>query len=112
MKNNNFQPELKIPVKKEGREGIYLVEKDEIIDFIVKRVKGRIHCFIGDSPMMIGADWDKTEVKKFIRKEAKQIAIMTEPNFTMKHQLVCLTDNKRYSFDIGEIELKDLEVKQ
>ncbi len=101
----------KIPVTSEGREGVYLITPDDAIEF-VKTLKGKIHNFIGNGGMMLGADWSKKEVVNHLKEDGLRIAILTAPNLTMKHHLVTITpEGKRYSFDVGELTPNDLEAK-
>lgn len=100
-----------IKAKKEGRKGIYLISKKEAIRLVNNFSGKRIHNFLGSGfPMLIGCDWDKKSVIEFFEKKAKKIAIIFEPNLVMKHQLIGLTDNKRYSFDIGEIKKEEIKI--
>lgn len=100
----------KIKVKPEGREGVYIVEKDEAERFVESLPCDTIHNFIGGHAFMLGADWTKSEVINFLR-DAEQVAIVMEPNITMRHHLVALTADKRYSFDVGVIAVEELEVE-
>lgn len=101
----------KIKAKKEGREGVYLINKEEAIKLVNECSGKTIHNFIGEgSPMLIGCDWSKKTVREFLNKKAKSIALLFEPNLVIGHQLVGLTDDKRYSFDIGKIEKSNLTI--
>lgn len=91
-----------------------------------------IHNFIGGSGVLahtfLGCDWKKKDVIKFLNNKMEflvdisgkrekaivtKIAIMVLPDSeTMKHQLVVLTKEKRYSFDVGVIEQKDLLIQK
>ncbi len=91
--------------KPEGRQGCWIIDTETAID-LVGRAKGKyVHCFIGEGfPMLIGADWTKPQVVKFLQETPKlRLALLFEPNLTMKHQLVACTDHKRHAFDVGQI---------
>lgn len=100
----------KIYVTAEGREGAYLISKEEATR-VVKAYPGEeIHHQFQNPPMFLGADHSKEDVLDDIQK-AEKLAIITEPNFTMRHHLVLIFDNKRHAYDIGEIKPSDLLVE-
>jgi len=102
---------MKIKVKPEGREGIYLITNEEAIK-LVKSIKSKhVHHQYQGGTMMIGADWDKKEVLEHLKK-VKKIAIVIEPNLTIGHHLVTVTKTKRNAFDVGEITKKELEISK
>lgn len=98
-----------IKVKPEGREGVYLITKEEALR-VVEEYKGEeIHHQFQGGSMIIGADWDKRDVIEIINK-SERLAILTAPNMTIGHHLVVIANNERNAFDIGKITIKDLEV--
>lgn len=102
---------MKIKVRAEGREGVYLLTKENAIEFINGLEMERIHNFVGAPPLLVGCDWDKQDVADLINKEETLQALLLEPNFTLAHQLVCTTNTKRYMFDVGAITTDDIEVQ-
>ena len=101
----------KIKVKPEGREGIYLVEKDEIINWIKKNIKGKIHNFIMNGGICLGADWDRKSVYETIQN-ADRIGILTPKSGSanMRHHLSVIKATRHDVFDIGEITEDNLLV--
>ena len=99
----------KIKVKKEGREGVYLVEKEEIKRFIKLEKLKTIHSFIPSSFMMIGADHDIKSVLTDI-DNAERIGILTGKAQigNLGHALSIISNNKLELYDIGKITDKDL----
>ena len=71
-----------------------------------------IHNFGGNSgPIMIGADWKKSEVIKEIN-QSQRIGLLTGSALAGNrgHGLSVITGNKLEMFDIGEITDDDLDV--
>jgi hypothetical protein len=101
---------MKIQVKPEGREGVFLVEREEALKFVTSLEQEKIHNFLGSDFMQFGCNWEKSKVLDFLRDTATSIAILIEPNLTIGHHLVGLTETKRYGFDVGKLGLDDLEV--
>lgn len=103
---------VKLKVTPDGREGIWLIEKENIIDFLNQYLNDQIHNFLGSgSTMVIGADWDKTEVIAKINQSDK-IAILTGESLksNLNHALSVIANNKLYMFDIGEIKEENLQI--
>ena len=116
----------KIKVKPEGREGIYLVEPDEICKWINANLvykpdeddpdpeeKVYIHCYVGDFPTLIGADWSKQKVIEYL-KECDSIGIVIPHQINHAIAGISGSDEKgwtRYLFDIREITEDMLEVQ-
>jgi hypothetical protein len=88
-----------IPGTPEGRPGVWLVTPETAAALVDAAPGDRVHCFLG----MIGADWDKPAVEAFVRRPDARVALVFPPNFTLRHQLVVLTDDRR-AFDVGEID--------
>ena len=102
---------MKLKVKPEGREGVWLAEKEDVVDFLLQYEEDTIHNFIPGCGMMLGADWDKEGVIRKVN-EAERIAILTGDPFksNMRHALSVIADNELFMFDIGDIE-NDLVVE-
>lgn len=101
----------KLVVKSEGREEIYLVEKDDIKEFIKSKKLKIIHNFIPSGPMMIGADHEVESVLEDIDR-ADKLAILTgsaQAN-NLGHALALITNEKLEMYDIGKITESDLLV--
>lgn len=103
---------MKIEGKKEGREGIWLLDPAEASKLIRELPEETVHNFIGSGSLMIGTDWDKSDVIEMIQREGVRIALLFPPNVTMLHQLVICTDHRRYGFDVGKISEDVMEEKE
>lgn len=103
--------EIKIKVKPEGREGVWLIEKTEAINLVNKVTWEKIHCYIGDG-VFFGADYKKSSVIKAIKK-AERIALLTGKSLqnNLNHALAVIKDNELNMFDIGEITVEQLEIQ-
>lgn len=55
-----------IKVKREGRDGVYIISPEELIKKINALTIKRFHSFKGNPPLMIGADWDKEDILNHI----------------------------------------------
>ena len=101
----------KIKVKPEGREDVWLIEKEEAIKLIRKFPAKEIHNFIATRNLPIGCNWKKSSVIKTI-KQAESIGILTgmKRRNNLNHSLSVIKDNKLYMFNIGEITTDDLDV--
>ncbi len=102
---------MKIKVKPEGRDGVWIADKDSVIDFIMNYEHKQIHNFLPNGGMMLGCDLSKREVLKQV-KYAERLAILTGDslNGNMRHALSVIVENKLSIFDIGEITESDLLV--
>ena len=99
----------KIKVSLEGRDEIYLIDKNEAKKMINDIKWKNIHHQFQSNGMFIGTDWTKTEVLELI-DNARGMALDLEPNFTLGHHFVVLADNGRNAFDVGNITKKDIEI--
>ena len=100
---------MKLIVKPEGREGIYIPEKENLKKFIKSRKLEAIHNFIPSGFMVIGADHAVKEVLEDVNR-AKRLAVFTDPHANMGHSLALIYQNKLECYDIGKITKEDLEV--
>lgn len=105
----------KVVVKPEGREGIWLLSPLEAEKLVKTQLgKGRYihHQYANGSPMIVGADWTRSEAYKYFRESGNICALLTEPNFSMGHQLVVINKDKgeRSQFDVGSVTVDMLEV--
>ena len=93
-----------IKVTPEGRDGIWLPDKDSLIDFLLEYKDDQIHNFIPSSMVIMGADWSKESVIDYVRK-SERLAILTGDSMrhNMNHALAAISDNKLYMFDIGDV---------
>ena len=101
----------KIKVKPEGRDGIWLIEKDEAIKLIKNCTEKKIHNFIQCGPRFLGADWNKSEVIKTI-KNSERVGLLTGEmqKQQFRHALSVIENNELKMFDVGEITERDLQV--
>lgn len=100
----------KLKVKKEGRKGIYIPQKDSLKDFIRARKLKQIHNFIPSGAMMIGADHKVKSVMEDIDR-ADRLAVFTDPYANMGHSLALIYKEKLECYDIGKITIDELEIK-
>ena len=102
---------MKILAKKEGRDGIWSVEKNNIIAWLKENELEVIHNFTpSGGGLIIGADWDKESVIGKINN-AESVAVLTgkAKQNNMGHALSVIEDNKIYIFYIGDINDSDIE---
>lgn len=104
--------EIKIKVKPEGREGIWIIEKQEAINLVNNVEFEKIHHYIGGI-CLFGADWSKSKVIERIKK-SERIALLTGKSFqnNLNHALAVIKNNELNMFDIGEITIEQLEVQK
>lgn len=105
---------MQILAKKEGRKGVWLVEKENIIAWLAEQDMEAIHNFIPKNRLFIGADWDKEEVIQKINI-SERVAVLTgeaKAN-NLGHALSVIENNELYIFDIGDItdsDIKDVDM--
>lgn len=104
---------MKLKVKPEGREGVYLVEKSDLTNWIKDKDFVKIHNFVGGGFALIGADHDVDSVLSDIAS-AERLAILTgaAARGNMNHHLAVIRNNKLEMFDIGKITEEDLEISK
>lgn len=100
---------MKIKVKPEGRENIYIPEAESLKAWIKSKKFKQIHNFIPGGFMIIGADHDVKGVLQDI-DNAERLAL-TLGGQNMGHELAIITDNKLEVYDIGKLTLEDLEIE-
>lgn len=98
-----------LEVTKEGRDGIYLVDKVPLKKWLKAKGFKTIHNFIPNGMMMIGADHDIKSVFEDI-DNSERIAILTGSNANMGHELAIIRNNQLECYDIGTIKLTDMLV--
>ena len=101
---------MRLKVTPEGREGIYLVTKEDMIEWLEENGLETIHNYI-PGQVMIGCDWGLEEVIKEINK-SERLGILTGEALqdNMRHALSVISNNQLKIFDIGEIKEEDLEI--
>ena len=101
----------KIPVRPEGREGVWLVENAEIADWLEDYPEPTIHNFLNGA-VIIGADWDTSSVCAEVRKPNARCAILTgdAQRGNLRHALAVIVDERLKMFDIGPITEAELEI--
>lgn len=101
----------KLKVQKEGREGIYLPKKHDLKDFILSKKLKKIHNFISNGSMFLGADHSIKSVLEDI-DAAERLAVLTgrAAKQNMGHALAIIRNNRLEVYDIGEVTDADLEV--
>ena len=101
---------MKILATKEGRDGVWSVEKNNIIAWLNQNEIELIHCFTPSFGGFIGANWTKESVVEKINN-AERVAVLTgkAKQQNMRHALAVIEYNKLYVFDIGDINDSDIE---
>lgn len=87
----------------EGRPGIWLIDAQTAEALIHAKAGSMIHNFIGHDSIMVGADWTKEDAVGLVHSGFR-LAMIFPPCPTYKHQLVVMNDEKRWAFDVGEID--------
>lgn len=102
----------KIKVTPEGRDGVWLPEKESLKAWIVDMNFDSIHNFVASGPMMIGANHEVESVLDDIDR-GERLAVMTGETRrqNMNHALAIITNEKLEVYDIGELTEEDLEVQ-
>ena len=100
---------MKIKAKPEGREKIYIPDKESLKAFIRQKKLETIHNFIPSGMMMIGADHSVKSVLKDIDR-ADRLAIFTDPTANMGHSLALIHKEKLECYDIGKLTEDDIEI--
>jgi len=100
---------MKIKVTPEGRDGVWIADKDSVVDFLMNFEHEQIHNFLPSGGMMLGCDYSKGEAIKKV-KSAERLAVLTGDPLkgNMRHALSVIVDNELMVFDIGEITESDL----
>ena len=101
---------MKIKVKKEGREGIYIPEKDSLKDFIKSKKLKSIHNFIPNGNVFLGADHEVESVIDDIDR-AERLGILVGNMANMGHCLSLISNERLECYDIGKITEKDLDIE-
>ena len=104
---------MKIKVTKEGREGIYLPEKESLKEWIKEQKFEQIHNFIPSSSLMLGADHSVESVLDDIDR-ADRLGILTgkaQAN-NLGHALSIISNEKMEMYDIGNITEEDLAIAE
>ncbi|MBC7853480.1 MAG: hypothetical protein IAF94_08595 [Pirellulaceae bacterium] len=96
----------------EGRPGVWLIDGDTAEALIHAKPGCTVHNFIGHDGMFIGADWEKLHAIGLVHTEGKRVGMVFPPQPTYRHQLVVLDDDKRWAFDIGEIDEARMTAKR
>lgn len=101
---------MKIKVTPEGRKGVWIAEKDSVVDFLREYEGEQIHNYM-PGQIMLGADWDKASVIKKVH-DAERLAVLTGESLqhNMRHALSVIVSNELLMFDIGEITESNLLV--
>lgn len=102
---------LKIKVKPEGREDIYIPEKESLKAWIKSKGFKQIHNFIPGGMMFIGADHSVESVLEDIDK-GERVALVTgqHSGANIGHELAIIYNNKLEVYDIGKITKEDIEL--
>ena len=102
---------MKIKVKPEGRDGVWIADKASVVDFLQSYDEDMIHNINPSGSFMTGADWSKESVIEEA-ENAERIAVLTGNSLrhNMNHALSIITSNELKMFDIGEITEQDLSV--
>lgn len=96
---------MKIKVSAEGRENIYIPDKDSLKDWVVAQNFETIHHAFAGKRMIIGADWNVKDVLDLIDK-GERVALLTKECLrnNMNHALAVVHNNELNILDIGDVE--------
>ena len=102
---------MKIKVKKEGRDNIFIPEKKSLKEFIINKGFKQIHNYIPSGNLVFDDDCDVESVLKHIDK-AKEVRIFIKDAMkqNLNHALSLIIDNNFCLFDIGKITKNNLEI--
>ncbi len=103
---------MKIKVIPEGREGVYIPDKESLKAWIREKGWEEIHNFIPTSGMFVGADHSTESVLEDI-DTAERVALVLENAGSMNlgHALSIIKNNKLEVYNIGKITSEDLEIE-
>lgn len=103
---------MKIKVKPEGREGVWIADKDSVVGFLMNLEGKEVHNFLPSAGAMLGCDLSKNEAVKQV-KGAERVAVLTgdAKRGNIGHALSVIINNSLSMFDIGDITEKDLIVE-
>lgn len=104
---------MRIKVKPEGRQDIYIPEKESLKVWIKSKNFEKIHNFIPGSGFILGADHEVEGVLEDI-DNAERIALCILSNSTANigHELSIIADDKLELYDIGKLTEEDLEIEK
>lgn len=102
---------MKIKATKEGRDGIYIPEKESLIAWVKAQNFEQIHNFIPTGNMMLGADHSVESVLEDITK-ADRLAVLTgdAQSNNLGHALSIIRNDKMEMYDIGKLTNDDIEL--
>lgn len=102
---------IKIKVKPEGREDVYIPEKESLKAWIKSKPFEQIHHFYASAPVFVGADHDVESVLEDIDR-ADRLGLCTGVNSAMQmgHELSIIIGEQLNVYDIGKLTLEDLEI--
>ena len=107
MKNKMI---IELKVKFEGRKGLWIPkDKENLKQFILDRKLEKIHNFIPNGMMILGADHDVESVLQDIDR-ADRLGVIVDSNANMGHSLALIFKEKLECYDIGAIKSEDLEI--
>ena len=101
---------MKIKVKQSVTEGVFLVEKKEIVKYLKGSSLKSIHVINPNSSLFANYDYTVENALKKI-DEADSLAVLTGKASTnnLEHNLSVVKDDKLLLFNIGNVE-KDLDI--
>lgn len=108
---------LKIAVTTEGREGVYLPDRDSLKAWIEAQEFEAIHNFVATGAMMLGADHSVESVLADIDK-AERVGVLTGASQAgnFGHALALVLKDGRGErlemYDIGPVTDDDLDVRE
>lgn len=92
----------------EGRPGLWLIDADTACSLIDALLGDHVHNQLGTT-ILIGCDWEKGSAKEHCRLPGMRLAIIFPPNIHFGHQLIALSNNHRWGFDVGQIDESQME---
>lgn len=103
---------MKIKVASGGSDGIWIADKESVVEFLREYAFDEIHNYMPAS-RVLSADWNKDSVIKEV-EDAERIAVLTgwALRNNMMHALLTIRNKKLLAFDIGELTEYDLLISE
>ena len=96
-----------IAVEPDGREDVWIPDRAQLVEWLKTREeRWPIHCFIGGTGMLVGADWPTEKVIEEI-EQADRVALLTGGAYriNLNHALSVISkQEKLFMFDVGAVD--------
>lgn len=109
------KPYRSITGKPADGPGIWVIDADQAVELVTALEVEEIHNLRSTPGLgcFLGAHWSKDDVLELLRTPGKRIGLIFPPQITNQHQLVVLSHDTRWAFDIGDVsELRMRALRQ